>query len=144
MNMKRALAAFCVTLALGACTAQPPAGSAITPAASQRASSPTPSAAPSGWPTGDPVPPELAGSRYDPTGLRLIFSGNEYTFVGAGGGNLVVNGNEIALFNGFNCGEPLPGGIGRYSWTLTGATLNIVKLVDPCARLSGAYTRTKP
>ena len=152
MNMKRALAAFCVTLALGACSAQPPAGSAITPAASQSASSPTPSAAPSGWPTGDPVPAELAGRWYqggaaNSGGEVLILSGNTYSFPTAAGagGNVVVNGNEILFFNGSACGLFLPEGIGRYSWTVSGESLNFVALArDPCGRVALTYSRTKP
>ena len=146
MHVKRTLAAFCVTVALGACAAQPPAGSAITPAASASPSSPTPSAAPSGWPTGDPVPAAPAGTWYR-SGETLIFSGNTYSFPTAAGagGNVVVNGNEILFFNGSTCGLFLPGGIGRYSWTVSGESLNFVALArDPCGRVALAYSRTKP
>ena len=133
MNVNRTLVTFCVTVALAACSAQLPAGSAITPAVSLSAASPTASPVPSGWPTGDPAPPELTGRWYQASGAIIVFSGHDYLFPGAGGGNLVVNGNEITFFSGFNCGEPLPGGIGRYSWTVTGTTLNFTQLVDPCS-----------
>ena len=143
VNMNRTLAEFCVAVAIGACSAQPPAASGVSPAVSLSAASPTASPAPSGWPTGDPAPPELAGRWYQASGAIIVLSGHDYTFPGAGGGNFVVNGNEITFFNGFNCGEPLPGGIGRYTWTVTGGTLNFVQLVDPCSRIDGTWTRTK-
>src|SRR5690348_6883017 len=36
-----------------------------------------------------------------------------------GGGDVLVNGSEMDFFNGDQCGEPLPAGIGRYGWTLS-------------------------
>jgi hypothetical protein len=57
----------------------------------------------------------------------------------AGQGDVVVNSNEIDFFNGRLCAIPLPGGIGRYTWTLTGGTLHFTLISDPCTR-SAIYT----
>jgi hypothetical protein len=52
-----------------------------------------------------------------------------------GGGDVLVNGNEMDFFNGDQCGEPLPGGIGRYGWTLSNGTLRFKSLnYDSCPR----------
>jgi hypothetical protein len=85
MNLNRTLVTFCVTVALAAYSAQPPAASAVSPAGSLSATSPT-------------APPELAGRWYQASGAIIVFSGRDYMFPGAGGGNLVVNGNEITFF----------------------------------------------
>lgn len=113
MNLNRTLVTFCVTVALAACSAQPPAASAVSPAVSLSAASPTASPVPSGWPTGDPAPPELAGRWYQASGAIIVFSGHDYMFPGAGGGNLVVNGNEITFFNGFTAHASMALGRGR-------------------------------
>ena len=53
----------------------------------------------------------------------------------AANGNVVVNADEIDFFNGDQCGIPLPGGVGRYRWTLSGALLHFAALSDdPCGR----------
>ena len=77
------------------------------------------------------MPSELTGVWY--IDIRPVgFFGNNYTF-GEGGGNVVVNGTELDLFNGATCAMPLPGGIGRYSWTLTSGSVHVVALApDPC------------
>ena len=99
--------------------------------------------------------------------MRL--SGNTYAF-GQSNGNVVVNGNEIAFFNGSGCagdafmilstspglgslrspnnGCPisLPGGVGRYSWTVSGTEAHFEALSpDPCGRsdLLAGVTWTK-
>ncbi len=52
-----------------------------------------------------------------------------------GTGDIVVNGNEIDFFSGTLCSLALPQGVGRYQWTLHGATLHLTPLnVDPCGR----------
>lgn len=46
-----------------------------------------------------------------------------------------MNGDEIDFFNGDQCGMPLPGGIGRYNWTVSGGSLHLMALNDdPCGR----------
>jgi uncharacterized protein YjlB len=48
---------------------------------------------------------------------------------------VVVNGDEIDFFNGDQCGIPLPGGIGRYRWMVSGDVLVLSALNDdPCGR----------
>jgi len=52
---------------------------------------------------------------------------------GGGGGDIVVNGDEIDFFNVPECGLFLPKGVGRYQWSLQGATLQLAPLnSDPC------------
>lgn len=52
-----------------------------------------------------------------------------------GGGDVLVNGNEMDFFNGDQCGEQLPGGIGRYGWMLSNGTLSFKALnSDSCPR----------
>ena len=58
-------------------------------------------------------------------------------------GNVVGHGSEIDFFERAWCGTYLPEGIGRYRWTLSGQSVNFVKLADPCDDLSLAtWTRT--
>ena len=62
------------------------------------------------------------------------WSTNVAGFTG-GGGDVLVNGREMDFFNGEQCGEPLPGGIGRYAWTLLNGTLRFRALnSDSCPR----------
>ena len=75
--------------------------------------------------------------------MRL--SGNTYAF-GQSNGNVVVNGNEIAFFNGSGCATSLPVGVGRYSWTVSGTEAHFEELSpDPCGRsdLLAGVTWTK-
>jgi hypothetical protein len=52
-------------------------------------------------------------------------------------GDLVVNGTEIDFYNGDGCGLALPDGVGRYRWSLHGATLSFAPLdQDPCGMRS--------
>jgi hypothetical protein len=75
--------------------------------------------------------------------VQLTLDGNDYKLQGyhnagfgeAANGNVVVNGDEIDFFNGDQCGMPLPGGVGRYRWTLSGELLLFATLNDdPCGR----------
>jgi len=65
---------------------------------------------------------------------------------GQGGGEVVVNNNEIDFFNGALCGLHLPEGVGRYTWRLTAGLLTLTLISDPCARpdayTSGSFSRT--
>jgi hypothetical protein len=46
---------------------------------------------------------------------------------------VVVNNDEIDFFNDDYGGcSKLPGGVGRYKWTVTGAVLNLTLISDPC------------
>jgi hypothetical protein len=125
--------------------------SAHAPGSSPAVAAPTtvPSASPAAesWPAGGPVPPELSGVwRLGTSAGTMRLSGNTYAF-GQSNGNVVVNGNEIAFFNGSGCGMALPGGIGRYSWTLSGKDVHFVSLApDPCGRadLLADVTWTRP
>jgi ABC-type transport system substrate-binding protein len=101
---------------------------------------PTVSPSPSGTPPpGGPAPSELIGTwiEVSPTaGLDLTLSAAHYAF-GEGHGDIVVNGNEIDFFNGDSCGLPLPQGVGRYRWKLSGTTLTFTGItVDPCGRVN--------
>jgi hypothetical protein len=116
--------------------AAPASSAAVTTAATATSSpAPSPSASTEPWPSGGPVPTELSGVwRLGTSAGTMRLSGNTYAF-GQSNGNVVVNGNEIAFFNGSGCGLALPGGIGRYSWTLSGTEVSFVALSpDPCGR----------
>ena len=72
--------------------------------------------------------------------LTLMASTEHAYFVASPGvedlglADVVVNGDEIDFFNGVYCGIPLPGGIGRYRWGLTGGLLYLTNISDPCTR----------
>ena len=128
------------------------------------APNPTPAATP---PPGGPVPADLLGDWFLPPAavefiapgqcpspptaancfFRLSFAVTTYHqgFTTRGGmqaqssGDVVVNGSEIDFFNGVQCGQQLPDGIGRYTWTVTGGILRFVLISDPCGR-SDLYT----
>jgi hypothetical protein len=104
------------------------------------------------WPPGVEVPAELAGVWFFPLhDSRITLAGTRYTVdqsspVNHASGNVVVNGSEIAFFNGDRCGLPLPRGLGRYRWTQNGSELHFTAVnADPCGRvdiLAGAtWTR---
>jgi hypothetical protein len=53
----------------------------------------------------------------------------------AGQGDVVVKDNEIDFFNAAYEGcPPLPDGVGRYTWTLTGGVLRFTLISDLCGR----------
>jgi len=130
------------------CGGPTPASSAATTAATTAsAASPSASVEAAPWPSGNPVPPELAGVWYLGTSVyQMRLSGNAYVLTGTSG-NVVVNGNEIAFFNGSGCNMPLPGGVGRYSWALIDSSLRFVPVADPCPRAdllsNSIWSRTK-
>ena len=133
------LVTVAASLLCGAC------GGAVTATSSPSPinviSSPSPSLLP-----GQPVPSQLQGDWFFHRGdgwVQLTLDGNQYTLQGyhngrfgaAANGNVVVNADEIDFFNGDQCGIPLPGGVGRYRWTLSGALLHFAALSDdPCGR----------
>ena len=90
-------------------------------------------------PKGGPVPVELAGAWKmvaDPTNI-LTFSGIDYVFGDGSKGNVAVNGSEINFYNDEPCDVPLPGGIGKYRWTIETGLLTFGSLnSDRCARLN--------
>jgi hypothetical protein len=113
----------------------------------QRVSStPPPSAASTVSPTasappGGAVPMTLAGDwvlrgTTSSSGPDLVFQANTYELITNGGvsfGNVALNGNQIEFFNGSMCRISLPGGVGRYRWSLHGGVLQFTPLnADPC------------
>ncbi len=108
--------------------------------------SPSPAAA---RPSGGPLPPELLGT-WKPTdtalvGTLIFTAPDKYAFEtpsDIAGGNVVVNGNEIAFFGAARCGLAFPGGVGLYRWTIVGGELAFVALNDdPCGRVSDLKSR---
>jgi hypothetical protein len=124
-------------------------------------------------PVGSPVPAQLQGDWLMPAlaantlasgacpkplavatcTFTLRFTASTYNWTtnvpgfGGGGGDAVVNGTEIDFFNGAACVLTAPEGIGRYTWTVIGASLHFVSLnVDPCPRspwlANQSYTRS--
>jgi hypothetical protein len=65
--------------------------------------------------------------------FQLTLAATTYhLFIGTtlvGSGNVVVNNDELDVFNGANCD-----GVGRYKWTLTGGVLLFTLISDPCGR----------
>lgn len=98
-------------------------------------------AVPASPPPGGPPPTVLIGtwtrvvSTAD-SGAVVTFSADGFRVadkLGGGIGDVVVNGDEIDFFNVQACGLFLPEGVGRYRWTLHGATLHFAPLnSDPC------------
>ena len=135
--MRKAAFVLAVTIFGGCGGAGAPASPAAVATVTATPATPTPSAAASAepWPSGGPVPTELSGVwRLGTSVFTMRLSGNTYAF-GQSNGNVVVNGTEIDFFNGSGCGKPLPDGVGRYSWTVSGAEVHFVALApDPCGR----------
>jgi hypothetical protein len=121
---------------------------------------PTPSAAPSP-PPGGPVPIKLLGGWYvmpadinaivgytacqlpstpAKCSVQIVFTTTTVTWPNNLGfpsccGDVVVSNSEVDFFNDSGCGIPLPDGLGRYMWTLTGSVLHFTPLnQDPCDR----------
>ncbi len=92
-------------------------------------------------PPGGPAPAELIGSwtrvaHTADAAVVVSFTADGFRVadnLGGGHGELVVNGDEIDLFNVRECGLTLPEGVGRYRWSLMGSTLSFTPLnTDPC------------
>lgn len=72
--------------------------------------------------------------------VQIVFTATSVTWPNNPGfisccGNAVVTGSEMDFFNDSGCGIPLPDGLGRYTWTLTGNVLHFTPLnADPCER----------
>jgi hypothetical protein len=133
-----------------------PTSSATSPLV---APSPTPAVSP---PPGGPVPAQLLGDWFLPPAavqsvgypcpkpptaancfFQLTLTATTYQQFRLGGtallpggkGDVVVNNNEIDFFNdGFEGCRPLPDGVGRYTWTLTGGVLYFTLISDLCGR----------
>jgi hypothetical protein len=110
---------------------------------------------PPATPAGGPIPPELAGEWFKGDVYRVKFEDNRVSLInlqsgGVGGSQVVVDGDELVLFNSVLCGLTLPDGIGRYRWTLDGDELHLEEIGrDPCtgrrSPLAGAtLTRDAP
>ena len=106
----------------------------------------TPMPAPSP-PPGGPAPVQLIAdwelTPFAPNpnnAVDLIVNATTFSFETSGDtnfGDLVVNGTEIDFYNGDGCGLTLPDGVGRYRWSLQGATLSFTPLAqDPCGMRS--------
>src|SRR4029077_19210371 len=131
MRGRVALVALVALLGAAACGSGGVPATAVAP----------PNASPSA-PRGGPVPAELAGmwkQVADPS-IDLNLSGTG-SAIGrpetTAHGNVAVNGSEIDFYNSDACGIPLPGGIGRYQWTVSAGLLLFSSLdSDPCPRAS--------
>ncbi len=72
--------------------------------------------------------------------VQIVFTATSVTWPNNLGfpsccGNVVVNGSEMDFFNDSGCGFRLPGGLGRYTWTLSGTVLHFTPLnADPYDR----------
>jgi uncharacterized protein YcfL len=124
-------------------TAVPTATPSLTPSQSPNA---TPTVRPTRTPRptaellpGDPVPATLEGFwYYDLRGLTMWLHDYQYSLDQVDQvliGNVVVNGDEIDFYNAGPCNIPLPGGVGRYTWKITGEELLLTPIeYDPCGR----------
>lgn len=123
-----ALAVLAVGIGLGILYARSHASPAGHPPTLRTSTSPTPAP-----PPGGPAPAELQGQWVDTSGGgRLVIRPDSWVWGGARG-ELVVLGDEIDLYNGRTCGIRLPGGVGRYRWSISGGLLRFDQLApDPC------------
>jgi hypothetical protein len=119
-------------------------GVSTTPSASVTPGTPTPEPTP---PPGGPVPSQLAGDwleqvSYPTHAAELFLDGTNFEILFDGTDNVgmvVVNGNEIDFFNGYRCSILLPGGVGRYQWSVQAGTLHLTAITpDPCSGRSDA------
>ena len=120
-------------------------------------------------PPGGPVPAQLLGGWYvlpadinaivgymacqlpstpAQCSVQIVFTATTVTWPNDLGfpsccGDVVVNGSEMDFFNDSGCGIPLPAGLGRYTWTLTGNVLHFTSLnQDPCDRFGWLANRS--
>jgi hypothetical protein len=112
----------------------PPTASVVRPTATPPPGGPVPSVLNGAWVQTNPPlsqPPTLTfygGNKFELQVSSRGFGG------GVSFGSAVVNGSELDLFNGDTCGIPLPGGVGRYQWTLHSGVLHLTRLnEDPCS-----------
>jgi hypothetical protein len=104
------------------------------------ASSNSAPAAPPSAPRGGPVPAQLDGAwkQVAEPSVVIILTGTNYALSGGGltgAGKVAVNGSEIDFYNGSACSIALPGGIGKYRWTISAGVLAFTPLnSDPCPR----------
>lgn len=131
-------AAAVAALALGIGLAILYARSQASPAGHSARPTPSPAA-----PQGGPAPAELLGQWVDIRDIgsavtragvgRFVIRPDSFVAGGAARGELVVRGKEIDFYNGSLCGIPLPGGVGRYRWSISGGLLRFTPLApDPC------------
>jgi hypothetical protein len=137
--------AIFVALIAGSLMAAACGGSSTANSKSPGLATPNPSTSASP-PPGGPVPAQLQGDWFYHRAdgwVQLTLNGEQYGLRGIqnphfgapAAGSVVINGDEIDFFNGDQCGIPLPGGIGRYRWTVTGGVLALSPLnADPCGR----------
>lgn len=83
----------------------------------------------------------------DPGVNRVVLTLMAHNYVlltlGRSTGDVVVNADEIDFFNATPCDIPLPGGVGRYRWTLSGVSLRLAPLNDdPCPRSDDLANKT--
>lgn len=91
-------------------------------------------------PAGGPAPAELQGQWVHATGAsgQRLFIRPDQVVWGGTRIELVVRGNEIDFYNGNACGIRLPGGVGRYRWSISGGLLRFEPLaLDPCTDRPG-------
>lgn len=112
----------------------PPTASAVRPTATPPPGGSVPAVLNGGW--------LQTNATQSPAPVLTFYNGNKFELQisshafggGVSFGSVVVNGNEIDLFTGDACGIPLPGGVGRYRWTLQNGVLHLTPLtVDPCS-----------
>jgi hypothetical protein len=145
--MRKGVFVLAAAIVAGCGGERPTASSTATTSVAASNPSPSASSGAAPWPSGDPVPDELAGIWYLGTSVYMMrLSGNGYVLAGSTG-NVVVTANEIVFFNASGCNMPLPGGIGRYSWALTGPSVHFARVADPCPRgdllADTTWSRTK-
>jgi len=116
------------------------ARSQVSPTVHPTIVSPTVKATP---PPGGPAPAALQGQWVQPDvkgAGRLVIRRDSWVWGGARG-ELVVNGDEVDFYNGNYCGIRLPGGVGRYRWSISGGLLSFTLLAaDPCTDRPGVLS----
>lgn len=139
-------------LAVGVVTVAAFASCGAASGSGTTAPTPATTTATASLPPGGPAPPPLIGDWNDLNAIPavapvvLTLTSSRYTLHTGDGeysGAIVVNGDEIDFFSGTGCNDPLPGGVGRYRWTVQGVTLHLSPLnEDPCGRVSVLSNRS--
>jgi hypothetical protein len=136
-----AIAVLAIGIGVGIVYARTHATPATHPPTVKTSASPTPAP-----PTGGPAPAELRGQWLPPDGSgRIFIMANSWTS-GDAYGEFVVRGDEIDFYNGKYCGIRLPGGVGRYRWSVSDGLLRFTPLdADPCSdrptMFAGPFTK---